>query len=272
MYDDKRKNVYTFHIHQTNLCMNCIRSLCMLLVLLGCAAPRSASTVSKQTFNFDYKTSTLSQPGSANLLVGLVRPKYAEQFRNGQSELFASFRQYMGNDIEELLVDRGYRIKGPFDSFDDMIFEDRKDADIALEVEIVPEFTAREGSWSTYRNIFSVSANSANKVYYGYTGTASLIGKINLIAYEPLSHQKIWVKSVPIPPVQNINLSTANKRLEGTNLTNEFYNDVAVYNAIGTALSQQYASTFKKIDIQLDPREFEALRTQIRELKAKKGY
>lgn len=109
-------------------------------------------------------------------------------------------------------------------------------------------------------------------MYYGYTGSASLVGKISLIAYEPLSGQKIWANSVPIPPVQNINLTTASNQLEGTNITNDFYNDVVVYNVIGTALSQQYASTFKKIDTQLDPREFEALRTQIRELKAKKGY
>lgn len=248
-----------------------VRSIWIVL-LLSCAASKPSFAPSKQTFNFDYKSSTLSKAGSANLLVGLIRPKYGEGFANGGSELFASLRQYMGNDIEELLVDRGYRVKGPFDSFDDMIFEDRKDAEIALLVEIVPEFTAIQGKWNTYRRMFDMSANSANKVYYGYTGSASLVGKINLIAYEPLSGQKIWVKSVPIPPVQNINLSTASKRLEGTNLTNEFYNDVAVYNAIGTALSQQYASTFKKIDTQLDPREFEALRTQIRELKAKKGY
>lgn len=252
-----------------------MKQLCLCLwitLLLSCAASKPSFAPSKQTFNFDYKTGTLSKSGSANLLVGLIRPKYGEGFANGGSELFASFRQFMGNDIEELLVDRGYRVKGPFDSFDDMIFEDRKDADIALEVEIVPEFSAIQGKWNAYRRIFDMSANSANKVYYGYEGSASLVGKINLIAYEPLSHQKIWVKSVPIPPVQNINLTTASKRLEGNNLTNEFYNDVAVYNAIGTALSQQYASTFKKIDTQLDPREFEALKTQIKELKAKKGY
>lgn len=244
-----------------------------IVLLLSCAASKPSLTPSKQTFNFDYKSSTLSKSGSANLLVGLIRPKYGEGFANGGSELFASLRQYMGNDIEELLVDRGYRIKGPFDSFDDMIFEDRKDAEIALEVEIVPEFTAIQGSWKTHIPLFQKSkVPGVVNTYYSYTGSASLVGKINLIAYEPLSHQKIWVKSVPIPPIPNINLSTSSNRLEGTNLTNAFYNDVAVYNAIGTALSQQYASIFKKIDTQLDPREFEALRTQIKELKAKKGY
>jgi hypothetical protein len=160
---------------------------------------------------------------------------------------------------------------GSKDSFDDMVFEDRKDADLAIEIEIVPEFSAREGGWQRHQG-FSLNPAYQPPVYYSYDGTVSLIGKINLTGYEPLSREKIWVKSVPIPPITNINISTFNRRLPGTNLTNEFYNDPNVYNAVGKALLEQYAGTFKKIDVQLDPREFETLKMQIRELKAKKGY
>lgn len=244
-----------------------------IAVCCGCATPKPTSTPSKQTFNFDYKTSSLAPAGSANFLVSLVRPKYAAGFVNGGSDLFASFRQYMGNDIEELLIDKGFRIKGPYDSFDDMIFDDRKETDIALEVEIVPEFTARDGRWKTHVPLFEKQKTQGTaNIYYSYEGTASLVGKINLIGYEPLTHQKVWVKSVPIPAVEHINISTFSNRLEGMNLTNDFYNDPFVYNAIGKALLQQYASTFKKIDAQIDPKEFETLRAQIKELKAKKGF
>jgi hypothetical protein len=188
---------------------------------------------------------------------------------NGRSDLFANFSQFTGNDIEELLIDKGFRVKGPYDSFDDMVFEDRKDADIAIDVEIVPQFTARDGSWHSYTNKFSFQAPTT---YYYYDGTVSLIGKINITGYEPLSKEKIWVKSVPIPPITNINITTSSKKLSAANLSNDFYNDPAVYNALGKALLEQYAATFRKIDVQLDPREFETLKTQIKELKKKKGY
>lgn len=253
--------------------MKCIHSLCILLLFLGCAASKSTSTALKQTFNFDYKTPAIAKTGSADMLVNLVRPHYASEFKNDGSELFASFRQFMGKDIEELLIDKGFRVKGPYDSFDDMVFEDRKDADLAIEVEIVPEFSAREGSWKMYRPLIDAgNTTGIPRTYYAYDGTVSLIGKINLTGYEPLSREKIWVKSVPIPPITNINISTANRRLSAANLNNDFYNDANVYNALGKALLEQYAGTFKKIDVQLDPREFATLRTQIKELKAKKGY
>lgn len=250
----------------------CVLTISIFL-LLACAAPRQASAPMKQTFNFDYKTSNIVKTGSADMLVNLVRPRYASDFTNGGSELFASFRQYMGKDIEELLIDKGFRVKGPYDSFDDMVFEDRKDADLAIEVEIVPEFAAREGTWRTFKPIIDVNNNTGvPRTYYAYDGTVSLIGKINLTAYEPLSREKIWVKSVPIPPITNINISTHNRRLHGGNLSDEFYNDPNVHNAIGKALLDQYGGTFKKIDVQLDPREFASLRGQIKELKGKKGY
>ncbi|WP_139367075.1 hypothetical protein [Sediminibacterium ginsengisoli] len=171
--------------------------------------------------------------------------------------------------MEELLIDKGFRVKGPYDSFDDMVFDDRKDADIAIDVEIVPQFTARDGSWHSYTNKFSLQAPVT---YYYYEGTVSLIGKINLIGYEPLSKEKIWVKSVPIPAITNINITTANKKFTSTTVGNEFYNDPNVYNALGSALNEQYKEIFKKIDVLLDAREFEILKPQIKELKAKKGY
>ncbi len=240
----------------------------VILLLISCSTAKNV-TVQKETFNFDYKTPTIAKTGSANILVNLVKPHYASEFNNAGSELFENFRQFMGNDIEELLVDKGFRVKGPYESFDDMVFDDRKDADIAIDVEIVPQFTARDGSWHTYTNKFSFQAPAT---YYYYEGTVSLIGKINITGYEPLSKEKIWVKSVPIPAITNINVTTSSKRLSGTNLNNDFYNDPAVYNAIGKALKEQYAATFKKIDAQLDPREFETLKSQIKELKSKKGY
>jgi len=106
----------------------------------------SSSTIqAKQTFVFDYKTASINNPGSANMLVSLVRPRYASKFSFGNSELFTHFREFMEKDIEELLIDKGYQVKGPYSNFDDMVFDDRKGSDIAIDIEIEPEFTAQEG-------------------------------------------------------------------------------------------------------------------------------
>lgn len=100
-----------------------------------------------------------------------------------------------------------------------------------------------------------------NNTEYGYDGTVSLIGKINLIGIEPLSHEKIWLKSVDIPSIQNIQIHTS-PHLQVNAVDINFLNDPNVYNALGAALQQQYHGILQQIDIYLDPREFRDLAPQ----------
>lgn len=228
--------------------------------------------ITKQTFTYDYKTPRTMQPGVANVLVTLVRPQYATDFvrQYGESDVFVNFRKFIGDDIEELLIDKGYRIKNTYPSFDNMTYDEKKDVDVAFEIEIVPTFTAAEGGWKRYTP-FQFNTNGNPRYAYGYNGTVSLIGKINLIGIEPMSHEKIWLKSVSIPSITNIQINTTHHFSEPVVDVN-FLNDPSVYNALGVALQQQYQGILQQIDTYLDPREFTDLKGQIKELKTKKVY
>jgi hypothetical protein len=175
----------------------------------------------------------------------------------------------MANDIEELLIDRGFRLKGPYQSFDEMVFNDKKDADVAIEIEINPTFSAAQGGWKM-RTPFSLAKNPPS--YYFFEGSVSLIGKINITCYEPLSKEKLLVKSVDIPSVTNISLTTYSKSFDRPEFDRTFFNDPNVYNSLGKALQEQYKGILSKIDVHFDPQEFAALKPQIKELKAKKAY
>src|SRR5437016_5148894 len=88
----------------------------------------------KQTFTYDYKTTHTEKPGSAGILVTLVRPRYANEFvrQFGDADVFVNWRKFIGDDIEELLIDKGYRIKNAYTSFDNMTYDEKKDVDVAL--------------------------------------------------------------------------------------------------------------------------------------------
>lgn len=245
-----------------------------VLFIAGCSVQKQVAAPAKQTFTYDYKTPSSSRPGSANTLLALVRPAYAKGFSFSGTDVFANFQQAMAANIEELLIARGYTLKGPYASFDEMVFNDKKDADIALEIEIEPKFTASEGGWKTHAASFGqilLSSGSNTPVSYSYEGTISLIGKINIVGYEPLSKEKLLVKSIEIPSILNINISTS-KWVASPAYDLAFFNDPNVYNALGAALQQQYKGIMQKIDAHFDPREFAALKAQIKELKAKKSY
>ncbi|MBV9960955.1 MAG: hypothetical protein JO072_01795 [Parafilimonas sp.] len=254
--------------------MKPINFLFAILFVFGCSPAKQIAT-SKQTFTYDYKTTNTVKPSSAGILVTLIRPYYADKFVQvyGEPDIFTNFQKFMGDDIEELLIDKGYRIKSTYPTFDNMTYDEKKEVDVALQIEIVPSFSALDGKWSSIKHVPIWANNHGGNVYYTYqfNGTVSLIGKINLYGLEPLSHEKIWIKSVPIPTIYNISLNTSGD-LQKEGIDVNFLNDPNVYNSIGSALQKEYQSILSQIDTYLDPREFQDLKDQIKELKTKKVY
>lgn len=230
----------------------------------GCFAPQKA-VQTKQTFTFDYTPKEGHKSGSANMLCAFVKPYYAAEFTSGNGELFKSFQNALGNDIEELIIGKGFTLKGPYLAFDEMVFEDKKRTDILIQIEIAPRFTAHEGGW---KSNYAILTNSTS---YTYAGTVSLVGKINLSGVEPLTNEKIWSKSVLIPNVENITIETTRKYSRVLNDV-ELISDPGVYNALGKALMTQYSGIMDKIAAHFNVEEFNSLKTQIKELKSKKGF
>src|SRR5579864_7271320 len=106
------------------------------------------------------------------MVLAFIRPYYAPRFASGGNELFSRFREGLGKDIEAVIIARGFTLKGPFTSLDEVLFGDKKIIDMVITIEIDPEFTAAEGSWQQH---FSIPSN-----YFTYSGKVSLVGKINI--------------------------------------------------------------------------------------------
>jgi hypothetical protein len=239
--------------------------------LTGCFSSRPAvQTVSKQTFSFDYSPKETNKSGSANMLLAFVNPYYATDFTSGSGELFRNFQKAMQGDIQEIIVSKGFSLKGPYQEFGEMVFDDKKRTDMVIVIEIAPAFTAQEGGWNAKYHMNLLSPGASYNTYT-YSGTASLVGKINLTGIEPLANEKIWTKSVSIPGVENIPIKTTNEYDHQLNSV-ELINDPGVYNALGKALMVQYAGIMDKITAHFSVDEFNSLRPQIKELKSKKGY
>lgn len=239
--------------------------LILVITLGGCSIPQKTQQT-KETFTFDYAPKEAVKAGSVDMLLALVQPYYVRTFQVAGNELFTQFKTAIGNDIEELIVAKGFNLKGPYSAFDDMIFDDKKRTDIVVQIEMDPQFTAAQGEWKSHYNPLV-----GGLFTYTYSGKVSLIGKINLTGIEPLTNQKIWSKSVSIPSIENIVIQTTAKYthpLDG----NEIYQDPGVYNAVGRALSIQYAGIMNKVAAQINAEEFLSMRNEIKELKGKKGY
>lgn len=227
--------------------------------------------IPKTVFTFDWQTKQLAAPGSAGMVLGLIKPSYAEKFNNskaGTSELFQRFRESMGGDVEEMVIAKGFTMRGPFDSKDDMLFQERKNAHVMLNITVIPEFTATQGAWKLRPN--SLRDQGTKQIINGYTykGTTALICKIQLVGSEPLTGEVIWRKSVETAPIPNIILQSSKPVSEQS--IEALLADGAIYNAVGEALRKNYGSIMDKIDAQINADEMKSLMPQITELKSKK--
>jgi hypothetical protein len=209
--------------------------------------------------------------------IALIMPSYAKEM--GQTtgiELLDRFRKSMGTDVEELLIERGYTLKGPFDSADEMLFNDKKDADIAVYIEVRVESLSTSGGWTQSWGSVLLATNTSEVEEY-YEGTLSLGGKIVFSGIEPLTGEKIWAKSLEIPKQSNIKVKTEHVYSGRASLTSEEINllllkDPSVHNALVQPLQNIYQTSLSKIENYFEPEELRSLKPQIKELKAKKGF
>jgi hypothetical protein len=238
--------------------------LFMGMLLFASSGKSSKAVPQNAGLNFDYSPKSSNPPNSADFLLAMVKPRYAVDFAagTGSTPVFSNFKKSLGGDIEELIIARGFRLKGPYDSRDEMLFSDKENSHMILELSIDPQLKPL-GQWKSH----GYAAING----YSYSGSLSIQGKINMVGIEPLTGEKIWIKSVEIVPVNNVNIQT--QKYTTSNITDEqLMQDPGVSGPVGVALSETYANILGKIEAHLDPREFTSLKPQIRELKKKKGY
>jgi hypothetical protein len=98
--------------------------------------PVSVSDVKSVTYDYTPKDSRAAN--STDFLLALVNPQFASDLKSSEVRMYQNFRKSMGNDFEELAIAKGFRIKGPFDARDEMLYGDKEDVQMLLEIEIDP--------------------------------------------------------------------------------------------------------------------------------------
>lgn len=234
------------------------------LTFTSCFLFKVTPPVQLEAITFDYTAKTSNAPSSADFVFALVQPEYAKDFKANEAvDLYRNFRKSMGGDFEELLIAKGFRLKGPYDTRDEMLYSDKKTSHMMLAIEIVPEFTPT-GQWRKHKDYVT------NNYNYSYSGMVTIGGKINMHGIEPLTGEKIWAKSVAIPSVSNIVIATQQRYNQPNGNSLVVMKDPGVYNPIGKALSQVYGNILSKAEAHFSPEEFVALKSQIASLKSKK--
>ena len=215
----------------------------------------------KMSYSFDHAPKGTVAPGSADISIGLVKPYFAEDWKSVENiDLFSRYRDGLSGDVEELLIAKGFTLKGPFDQKADMTYTDKKTAALALDIKIIP----RIDGWKTLKS------NGSIKRGFHYSGLLIFVGRIELSAYEPLTGEKVWSKSAELPQQSNISVTT-DKLYSGEVTLSDLFDDGGFYNPIGLAMQKSYDTALNKLEGYIDKEEFRALLPQVKELKGRKN-
>ena len=269
----------------SNLLANSIIAVICVFVLAGCAA-KTAEPL-RETIVFDYTPESEAASGSANVTFAVVGTQLAKLVQPGQKQLpsqapvqlFVDFANTMTKDFMEVLGAQGFGVRGPFKTYNDMVFPDKEGSDLILTAEVLFE---PDTSGTYFRRTI------VGDLRY-IRGVAIVNCNINLVVSESLTNEKMWLKTIDIKPLTiqvksrrfyslenmpeiymkkgKVFQSTKGIPIEVLlELENKFHND------LGHALEAQYKEILGKIYTYLDPREMTIVKNQSLEIRKRKVF
>ncbi len=204
-------------------------------VLAGCAVhvepepPRAIIT-------FDYSPPEM-MPGSANLTFAVVGTEIVGGEYGTPIPLFKTFTSNMTKDFSEILTARGFSVKGPFQDYDIMTYTDKEGTDLILTAEVEFRSDTTQIRPSGFGNL---------------NGAIIVSCHVNLVAYESLTRNRLWTKSVAITPI-TVELISRKLYPNGATLATLLVNENKFHNDVGRALESQYTEIMNRIYGYIEP-------------------
>ncbi len=232
-----------------------------VFLFVASATPKQAT--SKLVIpDYDFAPPSRVEAGSAKIKIALFQPIYPSNFANSTISPFDKFRSGMSTDFEELLTARGYVIKGPYDSYDNMTYSDKTQCELGLIVELALNIKETSGGWKMNLGVYT-------KGNQEYKATLTLSGKVNIYVIETFTKQKLLVRSVNVPQ-SDLEVTSEGKYELG--LTGIPYKDPGIHNPIANALSGFYKSTMKQAWDLLEEDELKQVQKQVPQIRKEAGF
>ena len=216
-------------------------------------------TPPKYVANFNYEPASQETPGSAGVTFAIGNISYNYQVDSKilwyKSSQFANLPNAVKQDLAKLLAAKGFSVRGPFDSYDLIPYQDKK----AIDLYLVPTF-------ELFVTLEDTKMPSESGVFHT-TATVEVNGTLNLKLLEITTRELMWSKSIPFKfefPYDQYLQSYITE--EGP------YNHDIIINDVAKGIEQRYPDIMTTIFNLIDPEEMSIIKKQCQELRSKKGY
>jgi len=224
----------------------------------------------------EIKILTVPQPQMGMGLFSMIQPATSKTQMKSESQRFPSqMNSNLLKSIEAIALQKGYNVVSAYDSIEVMAYEDKKKIDLL----IIPEIQLQEEGniVPAVETPKSMSMVTIQKGKINYTGQYKVTGQLIFQIIEPLTREKLFIKSVPYStnPVDIDVIVEFDKPDQIAPASSIAYQaqQTAITNARNQALENAYEKLIELVKTYL-PGEEEAvnLAKQAKELKTIKRY
>ncbi len=255
----------------------------------GEAPPKVVETVPPPyQANFGYAVPASGR--KIDVTVGIVAPQFSgdgiDWWKSRKTDdVTKAMVRNLRTSFTELFTAKGFNTAGPFDSVDDMTFPEKKGSDFVLypdfDVDMtmvaiggvapatpVQEKPKAEGASFSLGDMLGGGGKDAPAVSATAkcTATLKMSGTVLLTVKEPLSGEKMWTKKIDVSePIQKLEFTGYQCNVENGQMR-------GASDAWAKANEDMYQSVMKSLDRYVNAEEFQDLKKQSLDLRAKKVY
>ncbi len=257
------------------------------------------------TYSFSYEPTKEANPAKVSIALAHIQPQRENKCGSERvGGLLSEIASGLESAFQATLIAKGYTLSGPFNSRDQMTYNDKENAMLLLVSELRVksscEDSGSEKLWEgkvritgreqvnkdtsrEYREQESITVNR---------GTLQVAFSLDLVLYEPLTGEKVWLKSVR-PPTVNESYQYYARVVEYTywegSLADVLFGGGVVEpyrdrkftvmansdtrpNAAAAALQKLFSSSMQEFSRYFDPREIAHVVEDANKLKKLKRY
>jgi neuraminyllactose-binding hemagglutinin len=175
---------------------------CMMPMQRATATPTLPVTRWGQNYAFNFETPPPAPPGSVDAAIIVVETEFwktnifSEETYRALGEGLA---RSMGIDLQKIVIGKGMTALGPYETYDEVVYGDKKAASLMLAPKLEIQLTVNYFSEATQTTEIDQAGNMVDRMSRDFEMKVS--GYLTLVMMEPLSREKMWLKKLELTPV-----------------------------------------------------------------------
>lgn len=235
-----------------------------LLCIFFAQAPQAVAAGYVANFSYTPPSGAAPSPAGISFTVGKMNYQTNSKPLWFAAPQFVNLNEAAKADLTEVLTAKGFGVRGPFESYDLIPYQDKK----AIDFYLVPTM--------------ELSVLTPTEVYSLGDITAEVTGKLTLEAREIVTRELMWTKSIPFKKFDVISCLASIQWAPGMG---RFVHDNTIMkpivsldmgdclmNEIAREIEKQYPDMMTTFYTLIDPEEMGVIKKQAQELKTQKGY